>query len=87
MLFDDLLIQHLGQFGRYQKWLCFLLSLIGIPVAFNNMEIVFLAAVPDFWCQPADVPVLKDLPQDIVYNVTMPWMYKDENIVRDNCHR
>ena len=33
---------HLGEFGRYQIWMFFLLGIIGFPVAFNNMAIVWL---------------------------------------------
>ena len=40
MEFDELL-KILGEFGRYQKLLLFVMLLACMPTAFNNMSIVF----------------------------------------------
>lgn len=55
MEFDDLL-KALGGFGRFQKLLFVLISLLCLPSAFNILGIVFLGGVPDHWCH---VPALE----------------------------
>ncbi|EDW80822.1 uncharacterized protein Dwil_GK11735 [Drosophila willistoni] len=50
MGYDDV-ITHLGEFGRYQKRIYFLLCLPAIVCAFHKLAGVFLLARPDFRCQ------------------------------------
>ena len=50
MEYDDLLRFVVGEMGRFQKLVLLLVCLIAIPGAFNNMTIVFLAAVSDHFC-------------------------------------
>ncbi|KAJ8026959.1 Organic cation transporter-like protein [Holothuria leucospilota] len=47
--FDDILIK-IGEFGRYQRRIYFLICLLGIPVASINLSQVFLAQPTDHWC-------------------------------------
>jgi hypothetical protein len=56
---DDLL-PHVGEFGRYQKLLVWLVCLPAcIPCGFCAFNQLFMADVPDHWCY---VPELMDLP-------------------------
>ena len=58
MYFDDLLTDYVGEFGRYQIFLYLLLAAIEIPSAYNTMGIVFVAGVPEHWC---DVPAINNI--------------------------
>ncbi|KAH8347198.1 hypothetical protein KR059_006564 [Drosophila kikkawai] len=49
MGYDEAIIK-LGDFGRYQKIIYFLVCLTSIPVAFHKLAGVFLLAKPDFRC-------------------------------------
>ncbi|XP_017143860.1 organic cation transporter-like protein [Drosophila miranda] len=49
MGYDEAIIK-LGDFGRYQKIIYFLICLTSIPVAFHKLAGVFLLAKPDFRC-------------------------------------
>ncbi|XP_034664553.1 organic cation transporter protein [Drosophila subobscura] len=50
MGYDDV-ITHLGEFGRYQKRIYYLLCLPAIVCAFHKLAGVFLLATPDTRCQ------------------------------------
>ncbi|KAL0280892.1 UNVERIFIED_CONTAM: hypothetical protein PYX00_002054 [Menopon gallinae] len=50
MAYDDVLL-HLGEFGRYQKRIYFLLCLTVIPCAFHKLAGVFLGANPSHRCE------------------------------------
>lgn len=54
--FDDLL-PHVGEFGRYQKLLVWLVCLPAcIPCGFHAFNQLFMANVPDHWCKtPPDL--------------------------------
>ena len=47
---NQVLVKYVGSFGRYQKWKCFLLGMLGFVISFYSYEIVFTAAIPDHWC-------------------------------------
>ena len=66
MDYDELLVK-LGEFGFFQKKVFFLVCLVGIPAAFYNLNIVFVAAEPDFWCS---VPDANHLLNTSVANIT-----------------
>ncbi|PIK50849.1 putative organic cation transporter protein-like [Apostichopus japonicus] len=53
MKFDDIL-KSIGEFGPYQIKIYFMVCLIGIPVAMNQMGQVFYAANTDHWCAVAE---------------------------------
>ncbi|PSN48027.1 Carcinine transporter [Blattella germanica] len=56
---DDLLPQ-VGEFGRYQKLLVWLVCLPAcVPCGFCAFNQLFMADVPDHWCR---IPELMDLP-------------------------
>ncbi|XP_055315841.1 organic cation transporter protein [Sitodiplosis mosellana] len=50
MAYEDL-FKYIGDFGRYQKRIYFLLCLTAIPCGFHKMANVFLMARPDHRCQ------------------------------------
>ena len=50
MKFDDIL-GEIGEFGRYQRWVYFMVCLAAIPVGFHQMAQVFLATGQDHWCK------------------------------------
>ncbi|XP_070532070.1 organic cation transporter protein-like isoform X2 [Ptychodera flava] len=52
--FDDVLKHILGEFGKYQKVVYVLISLISIPCAYNSIGPVFLAASTNSWCKVPD---------------------------------
>lgn len=62
----------IGDFGRYQKFIFFLLCLVCLPAAFNQLSIVFLAGVPDHRCAIPDIDKLTDVPLDVRLNITLP---------------
>ncbi|CAH1798690.1 unnamed protein product [Owenia fusiformis] len=72
MEYDQLLKAYLGEIGRYQMWIIFWLSWVWIWGAFNNMGIVFLAAVPDHWCATPELDNLT-LTQDVYKNISIPY--------------
>ncbi|XP_031617950.1 organic cation transporter protein [Contarinia nasturtii] len=50
MAYEDL-FKYIGDFGRYQKRIYFLLCLTAIPCGFHKLANVFLMAKPDHRCQ------------------------------------
>ena len=44
--FDEVLVRHVGQCGRYQMGVCLLLSLVAISNAFYIMDVVIITAAP-----------------------------------------
>ena len=75
MEYDDLLTNHLGEFGFYQRIVFLLVSLSAIATCFCNLGIVFLAAIPEHWCY---VEELESLSHDDVMDLSIP-LEKDDN--------
>ena len=77
MEFDDLLTNHLGEFGRYQKIIFILISLTAVASAFTTLGIIFVAAVPEHRC---DIPRLDALGLDEVelLNLSIPFEYGND---------
>ena len=63
MHLDKLLTDHIGEFGKYQIFTFILISLVEFPTAFSNMGIVFIAGVPEHWC---NVPGLNNLSVSLI---------------------
>ncbi|XP_064109359.1 carcinine transporter-like isoform X1 [Macrobrachium nipponense] len=73
MDFDDLL-PHVGEFGRYQKLLIFLICLPAcIPCGFHAFNQLFMSPVPPHWCR---VPELEDsgLTLEEIRNLSIPFI-------------
>ena len=49
-----MLVKYVGSFGRYQKWQCFMLGMLGFIIGFYAYDIVFAAAIPHHWCTIPD---------------------------------
>lgn len=48
---DGNVISHLiGDFGKWQATISLLVSLLKLPIAWFQLSIVFLAPIPEFWC-------------------------------------
>ncbi|CAH1799012.1 unnamed protein product [Owenia fusiformis] len=73
MNFDQLLTDHVGEIGPYQIWIVTILASLSIAGCMLNVNIVFLAAVPEHHCY---VPELwnstLNLTLDKIRNVSIP---------------
>ncbi|XP_070569339.1 organic cation transporter protein-like [Ptychodera flava] len=49
--FDDILRKNVGEFGKYQKILCFLVGMVTIPCAYHNVVPAFHFVKTDAWCK------------------------------------
>ena len=76
MEFDELLTKHLGEFGRYQKIIFFLVSLTAIGTAFTNLGIIFVAGVPSHWCSVSELEE-HDLTEEQMKNLSIPLEKQD----------
>ncbi|KAK7074009.1 hypothetical protein SK128_011647, partial [Halocaridina rubra] len=73
MDFDDLL-PHVGEFGKYQRLLIFLICLPAcIPCGFHAFNQLFMSPVPPHWCR---VPELENtgLSLEEIRNLTIPFI-------------
>ncbi|KAM4677024.1 solute carrier family 22 member 4-like [Discoglossus pictus] len=79
----DQAISFLGDWGRFQILIFFLLSGSIIPNGFNGMSVMFLAAIPEHQCL---VPDSANLSQAWM-NVSIPWELQDGLEVPSKCRR
>nr|CAD7408877.1 unnamed protein product [Timema poppensis] len=69
---DDPVSQAVGEFGRWQLQLTFLLSLFNVPCTFHIFAVTFQAPVVDFWCArppgftEMDVPTWRNMSHSVV---------------------
>nr|CAD7587852.1 unnamed protein product [Timema genevievae] len=69
---DDPVSQAVGEFGRWQLQLTFLLSLFNVPCTFHIFAVTFQAPVVDFWCTrppgftEMDVPTWRNMSHSVV---------------------
>ncbi len=82
---DDLW-KELGEFGRFQKCLCFLIFCCFALSSVNNMGIVLIAGVPEHWCHTPDIHGL-NLSTDVIKNLTIPLEEGDGIIGYSSCFR
>ena len=72
---DDLLPQ-VGEFGRYQKLLLWLVCLPAcIPCGFCAFNQLFMADVPEHWCKVLDLMDLPGVTPDIRKYLAIPVSY------------
>lgn len=58
---SDEVQSSIGNFGRWQMWVCFWLFIVKFPVAWHALGIVFLAPPVESWCRrPATLQNLTD---------------------------
>ncbi|XP_037794722.1 organic cation transporter protein-like isoform X2 [Penaeus monodon] len=68
----EVIMRHVGSFGKWQWIMFFVTSFCGVFTAFHNLAAVFLAANPDHWCH---VTELDGLQTDYdIRNVSIPWI-------------
>ena len=84
MIFDELL-EQVGSFGRYQRFLFCVVALAGFPAAFNNMGIVFLAATPNHWCDVSMIGEQLNLTGDALKNLTIPLEKRKGKMQHSQC--
>ena len=84
---NDVLVKYVGSFGRYQKWTCFMLGMLGLIISFYAYDIVFAAAIPDHWCTPPDLnsTEFSDLLDEEVKKLTIPKVEKNGGLVYSSC--
>ena len=71
MNYDDYL-DRVGSFGKYQRFMFFVIGFACFPVAFNNMSVVFVAATPNFWCDVTNVARRLNLTLASAMNLSLP---------------
>lgn len=74
--YDEVLSEHVGEFGLYQKMIFLMAGAGGIAMALFNVGIVFLAAVPDHWCKSSTIGLF-DLSEAQERNLTIPYASDD----------
>jgi hypothetical protein len=65
---DDPISQSVGEFGRWQLQLTFLLSLFNIPCTWHIFALTFQSLPSDFWC--AKPPQLENMSVDVWRNMS-----------------
>ncbi|XP_031348588.1 beta-alanine transporter isoform X1 [Photinus pyralis] len=79
---DDLLTE-IGQFGKYQKSVLWLVLLPCVfPCGFHAYNQLFMAAKPDHWCR---VPELEDLSYEVAKNLSIPMEERDGEMRFSQC--
>ena len=67
---SDEVLSSIGNFGRWQMWVCFWLFIVKFPVAWHALGIVFLAPPVESWCRrPAS---LQNLTEEQWRNMSQP---------------
>lgn len=78
--FDDLL-PHVGEFGRYQKLLVWLVCLPAcIPCGFHAFNQLFMASVPDHWCKSSPDLDVSNWTVEERKMATIPYTVKQQRI-------
>ncbi|XP_046553875.1 organic cation transporter protein-like [Haliotis rubra] len=89
LTFDDVL-RHLGEFGRYQKWMVFVLCLPGIAHGIRMMISVFLLNIPNHRCAipgyDNDTFNVQSESHARLINATIPYVTRDGKLQLDRCH-
>lgn len=49
--YTDVVQSCMGNFGRWQLWVCCWISILKFPVAWHSLGIVFLAPPTESWCK------------------------------------
>ena len=81
---DDLLKQHVGQFGRYQKFLFFFIAIEEVFIAFQSMSPVIFLGSPDHWCS-TPTEHLPNCSHEEVLQFSIPRIYQNNKLVYSQC--
>ncbi|XP_072020229.1 organic cation transporter protein-like [Amphiura filiformis] len=94
MHFEEI-VKRLGEFGRFQRRVYFLLCLVAIPNAWHAIGAVFLTANTDHWCNVPSVPGLNCTSLNLTEsqciekrrNLTVPYKITGSTVVYEQCTR
>ncbi|CAH1238341.1 SLC22A3 [Branchiostoma lanceolatum] len=91
MVHYDEILKHVGEFGTYQKRMCFFAFLPSLSVGMHMLAMAFLAATPEHRCTAPEAELLAaryNWTEAELLNMTIPWTKDDEGSwVRDSCKR
>ncbi len=76
----DVIVTYVGSFGKYQKWNCFLLGIVGFFLSWYSLDLIFVVASPKHWCTPPDLNGTKfeDLNYEAKKIITVPKEESDD---------
>ncbi|XP_067674156.1 organic cation transporter protein-like [Haliotis asinina] len=86
MKFDEAL-EHLGEFGWYQKRLYFVLCILTCIVALQNQAVIFQLDTPDHRCSLGvnDTYQVQDAHHSSLINMSIPWETDRDKQVLSSC--
>ena len=84
---DDLLTNHLGEFGRYQWFVLFGICYDWIITAFVALNATFVAGVPDHWCDITDGVNISTCTQEEIKKYYLPQEMRDGKERYSQCKR
>ena len=85
--FDELLTNYIGEFGPFQWFALFLLCYEGIITCFVVLSPVFIAGVPDHWCDITDNVNISTCTQNEIQVNLLPQEKRDGKIQHSQCQR
>ena len=87
----DSVLKKIGEFGKFQKQVCFTVCLISFPSLFNGLGYVFWAARLDHWCHVNKPHGLENVSAEIWKNLTIPLKQSSDSSINgagyDSCTR
>ncbi|XP_032516471.2 organic cation transporter protein-like [Danaus plexippus] len=58
---EDITLKVLGEFGKWQLWLSVYMALLKLPLAWYQLNIIFMAPPQEFWCaKPESLTILTE---------------------------
>ena len=85
---DDVFKEYIGEGGKYQLFIVVILAMNAYCSAGVFVDILWVADPKPHWCALPDNanPVLHNLSLDERLNLTVPWITKGDELVRDSCN-
>ena len=85
--FDELLTNYIGEFGPFQWFALFLFCYEWIITCFVVLRPVFIAGVPDHWCDITDNVNISTCTQYEIQSNLLPQEERDGKIQYTQCER
>ena len=85
--FDDLLTNYIGEFGRYQWFVLFVLCYEWMISVFVALNATFVAGVPDHWCHITDNVNISTCTQNQIKKNLLPKEEREGIIQHSQCER
>ena len=82
--FDELLTEHVGEFGKKQKILSLLLTFSCMTSCVHMFAIMFTGGTPAHWCS-VESPVLENCTVEQRKALTIPTEVRDAEVVYQQC--